>query len=401
MEKKQKNKPWNIPAGNSSNSRHKPVISAVAAAVCIIIYLAAVVQATVRLYLNADNNKITADQEFSLIADVALAAGTHETSGVPGFMSQSFKDIVTSMLNTSSKIEALIISSPDGDFVFEKHKDYAVTWANNSAKFINRFSFSNVEYYKPLPIQNQNGIFIKAVANAFNFNDITTILKQTLIIILIGFTIAFFTMLIQLLTGKQGAGNSRTRYPGPFDPVNRFDDDSGLDSENDKPTGLYSPRSNIGWEEYIQDRLDSELHRCSSTENDLSLIIMEFADLTNDEMFKQSAEEAAAAFTSRDLLFEYGRWGIAVILPGARLEDAIAKSEKYFQTIMGKFPRGYNTGSSLFIGITSRAGRLLNASRLTLEAGEALKKAKADPDNSIIAFKSDPEKYREFIRNRS
>jgi len=35
------------------------------------------------------------------------------------------------------------------------------------------------------------------------------------------------------------------------------------------------------------------------------------------------------------------------------------------------------------------------------EAKEALKKAKADPSSSIVAFKCDPEKYREFIRNRS
>jgi len=47
--------------------------------------------------------------------------------------------------------------------------------------------------------------------------------------------------------------------------------------------------------------------------------------------------------------------------------------------------------------MSSRSGRLLNAERLILEADEALKKARTEEKSPIIAFKSDPEKYREFI----
>ena len=72
MENKQNNKPWNISPGNEQKTmRYKPVISAIVAAVCIIIYLSAIVQATVRLYLSVDNSKIVAEQEFSFIADTA------------------------------------------------------------------------------------------------------------------------------------------------------------------------------------------------------------------------------------------------------------------------------------------------------------------------------------------
>ncbi|MCL2412246.1 MAG: hypothetical protein FWC97_11460, partial [Treponema sp.] len=123
---------------------------------------------------------------------------------------------------------------------------------------------------------------------------------------------------------------------------------------------------------------------------------VEFNDLTNDSMFRQSAEEAVSYFSSRDLTFEHGRWGIAAILPGYSLESAIAKAEYFYQRIMEKFPRGFNRTTNIFIGITSRAGRLTNANRLMLEAREALKKAQ-DEKTSIIGFKSDPEKYREFI----
>jgi GGDEF domain-containing protein len=101
------------------------------------------------------------------------------------------------------------------------------------------------------------------------------------------------------------------------------------------------------------------------------------------------------------LLFEYGRWGISVILPCDGIDTAIAKSEKYYQRITEKFQAGYSRASSLCIGLSSRSGRLLNAERLMFEAREALKKAKAETKNKIIAFKSDPEKYRAFIASQS
>jgi GGDEF domain-containing protein len=118
-------------------------------------------------------------------------------------------------------------------------------------------------------------------------------------------------------------------------------------------------------------------------------------------MFKQAAEETSNFFSSRDLLFEFGEYGMAIILPGINLDTGISKSEKFHQRITEKFPAGYKQKSSLVIGLSSRAGRLLNADRLMLEAKEALNKAKHDPSASIIAFKSDPEKYRAFISKQN
>jgi hypothetical protein len=41
---------------------------------------------------------------------------------------------------------------------------------------------------------------------------------------------------------------------------------------------------------------------------------------------------------------------------------------------------------------------LIDADRLMFESFQALKKARQDPASPIVAFKSDPEKYREFVR---
>jgi GGDEF domain-containing protein len=388
-------------------------IGSVIAAICIVIYLFAVVQAVVRIFLSIEQRRITAEQEFSNIAELAI------TSGNKGFLDEQFKETMNKAVSVNKSIEALIISGPVGEYAFERQQGYAITWVNDSPRFKNRFTFSKQDYYKPLQIQDLRNANIRAVAGIFDFDDISKILKETLLVILAGFAVAFFTMLLQLLAGKPDEkpaasplpyqSNNRTQEQSELKQVNHDhsvkSNSQAIDNfaqENEAgPKGLYSPRSNIGWEEYIKDRLDSELHRCSSTEKDLTLILIEFTDTTSALMYKIAAEEAISFFSSRDLLFEYGKLGILAIMPGFDLDTGISKSEKYFQYISQKFSYSKKTQSNIFFGLSSRSGRLINADRLVMEAQQALLKAKKDQKSPIIAFKSDPEKYRAFIASQN
>jgi GGDEF domain-containing protein len=371
-------------------------VGAVIAAICIVIYLGALVQAAVRFYLSVDQRRITAENEFDVIVDLALIDGRR------GFMDEQFKETMNNALAESKSIEALIISGPDNEYVFERQKGYAVNWVNGLPRFIDRWGFSNKNYYKPLQINDLRNVNIKAVARAFDYYDVSKILKETLLIILIGFSLSFFAMLLQLLAGTgPGKPNEKTDTADAEAPDTAdLRDDIEIEDTQSGPKGLYSARSNIGWEEYIKDRLDSELHRCSSTEKDLSLMYMDFTGITGDIMYRQAAEEAVAFFTSRDLLFEYGKYGICAILTGISLETGISKAEKFYQRISQKFPGGKNA-SGLRIGISSRSGRLLNADRLMMEAAEALNRAKKDPKSPITAFKSNLDRYRAFIASQS
>jgi len=381
--------------GKSENSS----VGAVIAAICIIIYLGALVQAAVRFYLSIEQCRIRAENEFDAIVELALEDGRR------GFRDEQFIETMNNALAAAKSIEALIISGPESEDAFERQKGYAVNWVNNSPRFIDRWGLSNKNYYRPLPINDFRNANIKAVARAFDYNELSKILKETLLIILIGFALSFFTMLVQLLAGT-GAGTGSGKSNEKTNPAINTDSEGDehtdieiIDSESG-PKGLYSVRSNIGWEEYTKDRLDSELHRCSASEKDLSLIYMDFTGIKNDTMYRQAAEEAVAFYTSRDLLFEYGKYGICAILPGVNLETGISKAEKFYQRISQKFHGDRNT-SSLRIGISSRSGRLLNADRLMKEATEALNRAKKDPKSSIIAFKSDLDKYRAFIASQN
>jgi hypothetical protein len=167
------------------------------------------------------------------------------------------------------------------------------------------------------------------------------------------------------------------------------------------PQGLFSPRGNVGWESYTRDRLDSELHRCASGEQDLVFIICASKEpkILSDEQFRRFCEEAVLFFEHRDLVFEH-RQGLSIICPNYSLEQGIAKSEEFCTRVLGKLSRPAGTKVDLRFGLSSRSGRLLDAERLMLEAGEALKRAAEDPASHVVAFKSDPEKYRQYISGR-
>jgi hypothetical protein len=168
------------------------------------------------------------------------------------------------------------------------------------------------------------------------------------------------------------------------------------------PQGLYTPRGNIGWESYTEDRLDSELHRCASAEQDLALIIATVKEPENlsSEQFRPFCQEAVQFFEHRDLIFEYRKQGISIICPNISLEQAFARSEEFNNRVLGKLSRPAGSRIDLRFGISSRSGRLIDAKQIVLEAGEALERAAGDLSSHIVAFKSDPEKYRQYIGKR-
>ena len=442
---------------NSGNSR--PVISGVIAAACIVVYVIALVQAAVRIYISIDQRRTVAEQEFFDIADLASSAGAL------GFMNEPFVEAVNDALGASAALEGLIISGPNGEYAFEKERGKAINWVNNSPRFRNRFDFSGQSLYRPLRVEGQRNVNIQAVAGALDYRVLTGILKQTLILVLAALALAFFTLLIESLVGKPPARSPHPAYrpeedlgeepPAPRQPSEDFEPppaapevkaaetaavplaDETPDEEpkpapaaaipperetepaapppqeaepapavtrqKETPRGLYSPHGNIGWEDYTADRLESELHRCAASEQDLALITLEFKKVreSDGDFYNRLAEEAVRYFTGRDLAFEKGQRGITLICPGIDLETGFEKCDAFHNRMMDKYPQVLQAKTELCLGLSSRAGRLIDAKRLLFEASEALERALADPVSHIVAFKSDPEKYRAFIASQN
>ncbi|MDR2181196.1 MAG: hypothetical protein LBN92_00790 [Treponema sp.] len=168
------------------------------------------------------------------------------------------------------------------------------------------------------------------------------------------------------------------------------------------PNGLYSPRSGLGWEAYTRERLASELHRCAASEQDLVVFLMECGAGVNCDgaLYKKLAGESIQFFNMKDLSFERGERGFTVILPNTGLDLGISRAEEFHARVLSSCGDSIHARGDFSVGLSSRSGRLIDGDRLLFEASNALQKAMNEQGPPIVAFRSDPEKYREFIRQR-
>ncbi|MFC2420823.1 MAG: hypothetical protein ACFNOL_07120, partial [Treponema maltophilum] len=94
------------------------------------------------------------------------------------------------------------------------------------------------------------------------------------------------------------------------------------------PTGLFSPTTGVGWESYMETRLDSELVRAASSEQDLALVLLRIKGLENNTlMMKRIAAVLLDFFKFRDFVFEYKKDGFAGILLNINLDQAMVLAE--------------------------------------------------------------------------
>ena len=440
-------------------------VSSVIAALCIVIYIAAIIYGAFQIFTNIGERRDRAEMEFQDLTDRAASSAVFL-----GFMSEAYQETIRDFLSASDTLLGIIITGSAGEYAFERYPGSGIVWVGNSPRFKTGFGFPNMYPYMPLTIEGQRNVSIQATYSYIDDNHFLRVLKNSLLAILVSLAIAFITLLFELaLKNKpvlsyteaqkpvKGAGVEKepvtalpetntmrkTAIKEPPMENNPFPDDnfstakeetasSAIEPDDyssgditfedyssgneismdypstkknstvdEKPQGLFNPRSNIGWESYTLDRLASEIHRCASFEQDLVFLAMEFRvnEKIGNNLYRQFAEEAINLFAMRDLIFEKGENGISVIIPNSDLEQGMDKSEEFRSRIFAKMPESFEDRTKLCIGLSSRSGRLVEAERLMLETFSALDKAMDDPDSPVIAFKSDPEKYREFVRD--
>jgi hypothetical protein len=186
-----------------------------------------------------------------------------------------------------------------------------------------------------------------------------------------------------------------------------LEDESALQSMSpecgDRPEGLYSPASSLGWESYMQERLDAEISRSASFEQDLSFLVFSYTGLTpRDPNYAAIGAAIKDFFNFRDLSFERGDDGFSVILPNIDSVHALRMAEEFYRKLVFLTEGDYAKLGLLpiFMGISSRSGRLVDSRRMSEEAAAALEKARDEKDSRIIAFRPDPDKYRLFLASK-
>ncbi len=182
--------------------------------------------------------------------------------------------------------------------------------------------------------------------------------------------------------------------PGTLARSRRFGDGG-------RPAGLYSPLSGLGWEAYLADRLDAELRRAAGFEQDLCVLLLSNSVAeAGSRPYGILAKAFVEFFTFRDLSFEYGVSGMAAVLPNVDVEHGLRMAEEFLRKVGNRLAEQAEgkAAAGLAIGISARAGRLVEASRVLDEARAALERAQRDGSGSkAVAFKPDPDRYRNFV----
>jgi len=397
-------------------------VSSFIAALCILLYIGAIAFGAVKIIVSMGERRNLAEREFYDLADRATSS-----SVFLGFMSEAYQATIRDLLGASDTLLGVIITGSGGEYAFEKYPGSGIVWTADSPRFKTGLGFPGESFFLPLGIEGQRNVTIQATYGRIDYNFFQKILRQTLLVILSGLIIAFITLLVERTIRNRTdyyKGESRGSDTGGVNADGNFDDISSTGTyanktapvnirpgmqfagyEEEDPKGLFNPRGNIGWDSYTNERLAAELHRCSSFEQDLVFLAMELKGpkKVNDTIYCKFTDEAVNFFTMRDLIFGKGENGIAVIMPNIDLDQGLLKAEQFHSRLIIKLQEisakeGGFPEIELCIGLSSRSGRLIEADRLILEACSALEKAMEDPNSYIVAFKSDPEKYREFIK---
>ena len=156
------------------------------------------------------------------------------------------------------------------------------------------------------------------------------------------------------------------------------------------PQKFIEPASGLVPREQLELRLQSELKRAASFDQDLSLAILSFACSSEDE--PSWTREIHKFFIFRDLAFKYGPNRACIILPNIELEEAIRSLRDFSRHIAGTLP-----AAGVNAGLSARSGRLLDSATMLKEAEAALAKSMRDDQQAIFGFRADPAKYRALL----
>ncbi len=165
--------------------------------------------------------------------------------------------------------------------------------------------------------------------------------------------------------------------------------------EAEREESFFSEKSQLVRGDFFLSRLESELKRAASFDQDLTLLLLRCPETHSDEAFTSLAKKAKAFFTFHDLIFDLPEYTIGTILPNTDLDEGITQSSNFQKKL---FEEGDARTADIRLGLSCRNGRLVEAERIYGEAQTALYKAQHDPDHpSITGFRPDPNKYRRYL----
>ena len=150
-------------------------------------------------------------------------------------------------------------------------------------------------------------------------------------------------------------------------------------------------------ESQLNAALEEELVLAASSEQDFSVFVIKVENIPNEDdsgnALSHCIKETAS---SNGTVFQFENDSYVLLLKNTSLDESLTVSETLYEKLNALL-KTQNLTVPVTIGISARTGRLISAERLFTEAFEARKHA--DNESPVIAFRVNPEKYRDFILN--
>ena len=395
----------------------------------------------ISVYKNIVTGKILATETFNSISSDAVDYINYY--GITENFTQKFTEYVQS----KKEIAGLLIMQDTSSCFAYPVSSSIIQFDNFGEPILNGNSPIFRIYSSTLPVDNYVGVNITTAVYLIQPSKIFNLAKISFLIILIATAIVFVVIMIQYKKDDSNLDNTENSCKNTPDDNNVIynneenintsdvvsiendnndDNDIELEEENQieldqqlealetketeeepqfkpfapnisDPQGLFSEFTGFGWESYLETRLDSELARAASSEQDLAffLIAIEKFDFKN-QIIPQLTSILLEKFKFRDLIFEYGTNGFAAIVQGMNLDRAMALSQDLYTEISALMVN-YQMNNKVGIGITTRSLRLITGNRLIDEAQQAINKAFDEEGLPIVAFRVNPEKYRQYL----
>lgn len=390
-----------------------------------VILAAAVIWFSVSVSTAADSGSREAELSFSWISREAASIALSD-----GFMTDSYIGKLTDVCSKSRLLSAVVVSTPSGSVFAWPGQSASIEYDMNGKPHIAGSSMFMKVFSSNLDIGDGStgSVVITAVLFVLHPDTVFAASRNSFLVILTLLLLTFILLLADTPgTKKQTASASVPRPAGipetkeeievPLDYFeNDFpgeeawempdtletDDETAAETAEESvranvPEGLFSPVTGIGWEQYLGDRLDAELVRAASSEQDLSLMVIRIAGLVHTDLLSRKISKVLLdTFRFKDLVFEFGENGYAGILQNVNLDQAMKIADGLYADCE-RILLGMEYEGKITVGITTRTARLLPASRMIEEAVSAARKAEEEPSLPIVAFRANPEKYRNYV----
>ena len=148
----------------------------------------------------------------------------------------------------------------------------------------------------------------------------------------------------------------------------------------------------------LESSLEENIQNALKTSEDVTLALVKVNGLDRGTSLSEEIIDLIKNANPAASLFEYKADAYAVLISDSLLQDAVDNFESLYNKITD-FLKNKNSTNEVSVGLSSSCRRELEAERLLLEASQALDYATQDNDAPIVAFRANPEKYSEMMKN--